>query len=176
MGRGGTIYAYTTPAYRRTRWSGRRRGRGLVKVGFTRRDPHVRIREQIGASSPEKVPYTLLLTAPAKTRRGRAFSDGDVHRVLSEMGVRNVHNEWFEATPDDVRRAISRVGGRVDRRRRRSPPGRRRGRGRRSRRRPRLTGRLLIVLGLAFVMLASAMQPESLRTTLTSASSRLLPD
>jgi hypothetical protein len=105
----GTIYAYTTPAYRNTRWTGRRRGRGLVKVGYTSRDAHVRIREQIGASSPEKNPYDLLLTARATRRNGTAFSDKDVHRALKDMGVRNVHNEWFEAEAKDVRAALKRV-------------------------------------------------------------------
>lgn len=105
----GHIYAYTTPAYRRTRWKGARRGRGLIKVGFTTRDPHVRIREQIGASSPEPDPYRLLVSAPARGRRGSPFTDKDVHRVLRSMGCHNVHNEWFEATPGDVRKALGQL-------------------------------------------------------------------
>ncbi|HDZ53457.1 hypothetical protein LCGC14_0044040 [marine sediment metagenome] len=128
----GSIYAYTTPAYRDTRWTGRRRGRGLIKVGYTRRDPHVRIREQIGASSPEKDPYTLLLTAQAVKRNGKTFSDKDVHRILRGMGVRNVHNEWFEARPEDIRSALKmidarsvRKGRRHSRRKRKPAPFRR---------------------------------------------------
>ena len=128
----GTIYAYTTPAYRNTRWTGRRRGSGLIKVGYTSRDAHVRIREQIGASSPEKNPYDLLLTARATRLNGTSFSDKDVHRALRDMGVRNVHNEWFEAEPNDVRAALKRVeakkvraGGKRPRRRRRPAPFRR---------------------------------------------------
>jgi hypothetical protein len=105
----GQIYAYTTPAYRNTPWKGRRRGRGLIKVGYTQRDAHTRIREQIGASSPEKDPYTLLMTSVAKTRRGESFSDKDVHAVLRRMGAKNVHNEWFEATPADVRKALGKL-------------------------------------------------------------------
>jgi len=109
----GHIYAYTTPAYRRTKWRGRRWGRGLIKVGFTTRDPHTRIKEQIGASSPEKEPYKLLLNARSKTLSGHYFTDKDVHRELRRMGVHNIHNEWFEARPKDVKRAISKVGGRL---------------------------------------------------------------
>lgn len=102
----GTIYVYTTPAYRRTRWLGRRRGRGLVKVGYTTRDPHVRIREQIGASSPEKDPYDLLMTASATTRSGRHITDKHIHAQLRAMGFVNVHNEWFECGAGDVRTAL----------------------------------------------------------------------
>ncbi len=115
----GSIYAYTTPAYRDTRWTGRRRGRGLIKVGYTTRDPHVRIREQIGASSPEKDPYTLLLTAKSVSRSGKSFSDKDVHRILRSMGVRNVHNEWFEAEAKDIREALERIDAKSVRRGRR---------------------------------------------------------
>lgn len=117
MSQHGTIYVYTTPAYRATRWQGAKRGRGLVKVGYTSRDPHVRIREQIGASSPEKEPYELLLAAPAETRRGQPVSDKDVHRVLRNRGFRNVHNEWFECRPKDVRAALDDLGARHPRRR-----------------------------------------------------------
>lgn len=108
----GKIYVYTTPAYRDTRWKGKRKGRGLVKVGYTVRDPHKRIREQIGASSPEKEPYKLLMTAKAVGRRGKPFTDKDVHRRLRDMGCRNVHNEWFEARPEDVRKALRTIGSR----------------------------------------------------------------
>lgn len=111
----GRIYAYTTPAYRRTLWRGRRWGRGLLKVGYTTRDPHIRIREQIGASSPEKKPYELLVSAHAVTKSGARFTDKDIHRIMRGMGIRNVHNEWFEARPRDVRRALKQVGGQIAR-------------------------------------------------------------
>lgn len=121
MSQHGTIYVYTTPAYRATRWQGAKRGRGLVKVGFTTRDAHTRIREQIGASSPEKVPYELLLTAPAETRRGQPISDKDVHRILRNRGFRNVHHEWFECRPKDVRSALDDLGAQRGRGRSRAP-------------------------------------------------------
>jgi hypothetical protein len=109
--RTGHIYAYTTPAYRRTRWRHGRWGWGLLKVGYTTRDPHTRIREQIGASSPEKEPYKLLYAARSRTAKGRAFTDKEVHRELRRMGVHNIHNEWFEARPRDVHKAIKKIGG-----------------------------------------------------------------
>lgn len=170
----GVIYAYTTPAYRRTKWSGGRSGRGLIKVGFTARDPHQRIREQIGASSPEKVPYSLLVTAPARTRKGKAFTDKDVHRELKALGVRNVHNEWFEARPEDVRRALDRLGGRADRKLHRAPAKRRKRRPRPSRRR-KSSWSSWIVCGLIALMFAAAYQPEGFSRTITSLSSNLLP-
>lgn len=130
MARTGHIYAYTTPAYRRTLWRGGRWGFGLIKVGYTSRDPHTRIKEQIGASSPEKNPYTLLLTARARSSSGRSFSDKDVHRELRRMGVTNIHNEWFEARPRDVKRALKAVGGKARRGRPPKRRSRRRGRAR----------------------------------------------
>lgn len=138
----GYIYAYTTPAYRRTRWRGRRWGRGLIKVGYTQRDPHTRIREQIGASSPEKTPYTLPLEA-----RAQGFTDKDVHRVLREMGVRNVHNEWFEARERDVRKALKAVGAK-------SRKGRPASRNRRRRRARQIPRSVILILALAFIAFA----------------------
>lgn len=104
-----SIYAYTTPAYCDTRWKGRRKGRGLVKVGYTTRDPHVRIREQIGASSPEAVPYKLLLVAPASDRKGRAVTDKHLHSELKQGGVTHVRGEWFECNAKDIERALRRL-------------------------------------------------------------------
>jgi hypothetical protein len=149
----GSIYAYTTPAYRKTRWTGRRRGRGLIKVGYTTRDPHVRIREQIGASSPEKEPYTLLLTSRAVKRNGRSFSDKDVHRILRGMGVRNVHNEWFEARPEDIKSALKMIDARSLRR------------GSRPRRRKKQPAPLrrvktLLYAGLTLAVFSAALFPE----------------
>jgi hypothetical protein len=99
------------PAYCDRPWRGKRRGNGLLKVGYTSRDAHERIREQIGASSPEKDPYNLVLDVPARTKAGRRISDHDVHRIMKKQGVHHVHKEWFEATEHDVRRAITALGG-----------------------------------------------------------------
>lgn len=107
----GRIYAYTVPAYSDQIWHGRRQGRGLLKVGYTSRNAHERIREQIGASSPEKKPYTLVLDVPARTRTGRRLTDHEIHRMMKSMGVHHVHKEWFEATGEDVQRAIVALGG-----------------------------------------------------------------
>ena len=102
------IYAYRLARYDETPWTGARRGKGLVKVGFTDRDAHVRIREQLdGVRMPVATDYELVLVAAAITNEGLAFSDKDIHRRLTQAGVHRVNGEWFEATDEEVRAAIA---------------------------------------------------------------------
>ena len=77
------IYTYTTPENARLAWKGRRKGRGLVKVGYTDLDAHVRIRQQlVNIKMPVDTPYDLLLAESAVTNDGRVFDDHAVHRML----------------------------------------------------------------------------------------------
>ncbi len=104
------IYAYTLEQYADTPWTGKRQGAGLIKVGDTQRDVHVRIREQLDAvKMPVTTPYTLFLAESAITDDGRAFRDHEVHQTLVKAGVHNVNGEWFECTEDEVRAAIEAV-------------------------------------------------------------------
>ena len=104
------IYAYTIDEYSETPWIGGREGSGLIKVGETQRDVHVRIREQRNAvKMPTEAQYQLLLSEAAVTADGRTFSDKDVHKVLARAGVRRDEGEWFECTVDEVRAAIDSI-------------------------------------------------------------------
>jgi hypothetical protein len=104
------IYAYTTPDFSKMAWKGDRKGRGLIKVGFTDRDVTVRIHEQLNAIKlPSKNSFELLLAEAAITSEGLFFMDHDVHAQLVSAGVTRVDGEWFEATTNEVLLAIHAV-------------------------------------------------------------------
>jgi len=103
------IYAYTLDEYQATAWVGKRDGSGLVKVGYTDRDVHVRIREGFGVKTPSAPRYDLLLTEAAITEDGDAFMDHAVHQQLASAGVHRLDGEWFECNADEVRAAIAAV-------------------------------------------------------------------
>lgn len=104
------VYAYTIEPYRDTPWVGSRNGRGLVKVGETQRDVHIRIREQLNAvKMPVETKYDLLLVEAALTDDGRIFTDRQVHAALIRAGYHNVRGEWFECSRDEVKAAIDAV-------------------------------------------------------------------
>lgn len=104
------IYAYTINPYRHTVWKGNRVGQGLIKIGETQRNVHVRIREQLEAvRMPVSTPYELFLAESAITKDQRIFTDKEVHRVLKRAGVHNVDGEWFECTAEEVAGAIQAV-------------------------------------------------------------------
>lgn len=100
------IYAYTTPDAAQKPWQDGK-GIGHIKVGQTERDVNERIREQLGAATPDKNAYSVLLKENAVLPAGFLISDKDVHHVLEhQIGRRRVGGEWFEATEADVKAAI----------------------------------------------------------------------
>lgn len=109
------IYVWTDDDNARVPWIGAREGIGLVKVGYTDRDVHARIRESRGVRSPTTQPYRLLLTEAALTDTGEVFRDHSVHAQLVDAGVTRAPDadgnptEWFEATAEEVRAAIHAV-------------------------------------------------------------------
>lgn len=104
------IYAYTVDQYAESPWKGKRKGKGLIKVGFTQRDVDVRISEQLNAiKMPVSTSHTLLLVEPAITKDGRVFRDTEVHNALERAGVNNINGEWFECTTSEVKAAIQSV-------------------------------------------------------------------
>lgn len=104
------IYAYTTPQYQSQPWEGSRTGVGLIKVGDTDRNAHLRIREQLaGVKMPTDTPYDLRLAESAVTDAGYVFRDHAVHQALERAGVHRRAGEWFECTPDEVTAAITSI-------------------------------------------------------------------
>jgi hypothetical protein len=102
------IYAYTPEQYLETPWEGQREGTGLIKVGYTDRDVRTRIREQLGAiKMPTETAYELHLAEAAVTASGEVFSDHTVHHALTKAGVHRRLGEWFECTPDEVRKVVA---------------------------------------------------------------------
>ena len=101
-----TIYAYTTPSYRDFVWLGAKSGRGLLKVGYTRKEVEKRIWEQFPTKTPELQPFSVVLTEEAIDKGGRFFTDRAVHNVLKKNGFRQVNGEWYECTKQDVLGAI----------------------------------------------------------------------
>lgn len=81
--------------------------KGYIKIGYTERDVHTRIKEQIGASH---VPYELLYTESAMCEDGSVFMDHDVHAVLERKGFKKLDipddNEWYNCSVGDVKAAI----------------------------------------------------------------------
>lgn len=102
------IYAYTEPQFKTTPWKNRRRGCGLIKVGFTTKSAaHERISEQFGTNKPIDNPYEILLDEVAIRNDGTYFTDFDVHKILEKAGYyRFPNSEWFECTLDEVKEAI----------------------------------------------------------------------
>ncbi len=94
------IYAYELP--------GVATHRGFIKVGFTARDVETRIREQLRTAA---VDYRVVGTWDAMRSDGTAFTDHDVHAVLTREGCRRFksgedRNEWFRCRVDDIRAAV----------------------------------------------------------------------
>jgi len=104
----GKIYAYTYGEYQEKDWERRSGGRGWMKIGFTtKEDVMVRIKEQTRSSVPEE-PF-LLLVEDAVTVGGESFKDSKVHHQLIANGAHRVHNEWFEATVNELKIAIAQI-------------------------------------------------------------------
>ena len=94
-----TIYVYQLP--------GVQSHKGFIKVGYTERDVHTRIKEQLGASH---IPYELLYTESAMCEDGSVFMDHDVHAILERKGFHQLgildDNEWYDCSVGDVKAAI----------------------------------------------------------------------
>ena len=92
-----TIYVYRFPDVHK----------GYIKIGYTERDVHTRIKEQLGASH---VPYELLYTESAMCEDGSVFMDHDVHAILERKGFKKLDipddNEWYNCSVGDVKAAI----------------------------------------------------------------------
>ena len=80
---------------------------GYIKIGYTERDVHTRIKEQLGASH---VPYELLYQESAMCEDGSVFMDHDVHAILERKGFSKLNvpddNEWYNCSVGDVKAAI----------------------------------------------------------------------
>lgn len=93
------LYVYTTKSYAK---------RGFLKIGHCKRGRHIeRIGEQFGTSNPERPIVRFVADLPdGKT-------DHHIHQQLISNGIRKVEDsvgqEWFVATPDDVKRAFNEV-------------------------------------------------------------------
>ena len=116
------VYAYTLPGKDSEKWTRavggtKTTGTGLVKVGeTTKKDARTRIKQQLGTAYPDLDGVTVYLNEQAKRKDGSFFRDHDVHRALSDAGIRRVKGEWFEAAPDEVKAAVVAVrnGARFD--------------------------------------------------------------
>ena len=104
------VYLYTTDAEKDTPWQGPREGKGLVKVGYTERDVHARVQEQLNpVKQPTRVEPAWVKAEAAITTEGLVFRDHEVHQALVKAGVHRREGEWFEATPEEVLAAIDAV-------------------------------------------------------------------
>ena len=92
------IYAYElvgVPSHKR-----------LLKVGYTVRNPEVRVAEQLKTAH---VDYRIVLKRNAMRKDGSSFDDHAVHRILRRNGVHNPEGEWFRCDLKTVERAIASV-------------------------------------------------------------------
>lgn len=93
-------------------WQGKRRGKGVLKVGYTAKSVKERIEEQYPTIRPGKLPYKIVLDEFAIRDDGTLFTDHDVHAMLDQMGAvrcrseKGKKSEWYECTVDDIRAAI----------------------------------------------------------------------
>lgn len=98
-----TIYAYSdsNPQYS-----------GLLKVGYTEREPELRIAEQYEAH-PIKT-WKLEWTNTAMRPDGSVFMDHELHAWLKKHKYQNIGGEWFACTIDDIKRAYIAVRDETD--------------------------------------------------------------
>ena len=99
-----TIYAYTIPSFAHKAWTTRKGGKGLLKVGYTRRTANDRIQDSIKMPKGEEIHLVLEESAmyADSGKSGEHFSDKDVHKVLEKCGYKRSDGEWFEVTKDEV--------------------------------------------------------------------------
>lgn len=80
--------------------------KGLLKVGYTVRDPKVRVEEQLRTAG---IAYRIVLVRSAMRQDGSTFDDHSVHRILRKSGVLNPEGEWFKCDCGTVERAIASI-------------------------------------------------------------------
>lgn len=93
-----TIYAYEL--------KGVETHKGWIKVGYTDRDPQIRIKEQLGTAA---IKYRIVFQDSAMKGDGSSFTDRDVHRHLRKKGYKNPEGEWFVCTLNDLRHTIHEI-------------------------------------------------------------------
>jgi hypothetical protein len=93
-----TIYAYELPNDRNRI--------GQIKIGFTDRDAHTRIKEQIGATRAD---FKIVFEESAMRADGSSFTDKTVHTLLRKDKVKNPEGEWFVCTLNQLRKAIHEI-------------------------------------------------------------------
>jgi hypothetical protein len=93
-----TIYAYELPNDSKRK--------GQIKIGFTDRDAHTRIKEQIGAT---RAAFEIVFEESAMRADGSSFTDKTVHALLRKDNIKNPEGEWFVCTLNQLRKAIHEV-------------------------------------------------------------------
>ncbi len=102
------IYAFSEPQYEAIAWSREgkngtiQQGKGYLKIGYTTRDVHTRIKEQFSTKRPNKEPYKIVLTKLAITKQGKSFDDRLVHKALESSGIQRINGEWFACEVEEL--------------------------------------------------------------------------
>ena len=89
------IYVYSLPNVQELN--------GYVKVGYTKKDPNKRIKEQLSFIPIE---FNLLLSEKAVRADGTSFKDHEIHTRLLRKGFNRRGKEWFQCSVDDVQNVI----------------------------------------------------------------------
>lgn len=80
--------------------------KGLLKVGYTVRDPHLRVAEQLRTAG---LTCRIVMIRSAMRKDGSSFDDHAVHRVLRRNGISNPDGEWFRCGVGTVEKAVEAV-------------------------------------------------------------------
>lgn len=80
---------------------------GLLKVGYTTREPEVRIRELFSTGVPTPFEIEKIIVVPSGT--GKEI-EGLIHQELDEYRV-NSRREFFKIEVDDVVKALGNIEG-----------------------------------------------------------------
>ena len=104
------IYIFTTANYKDKDWTGLKKGKGLLKIGYTEQlNVTDRIAQQFPTKTPEIIPYELIFKTTAIDESGQVFRDSAIHNRLEEYGFRKVNGEWYECEKEDVISAIHEI-------------------------------------------------------------------
>ncbi len=109
------IYAYTEERFKDVSWKGPRKGKGLIKIGYTFRPLSVRMKEHYPTNSPLENDYEILLKETAIKKDGSSFVDHEVHTALIDKGIHRItkkdnskknSTEWFECTVEELKNTL----------------------------------------------------------------------
>lgn len=102
------IYAYTHSGNAKPwRRATGQKGDFWIKVGQTTKPGIARVKEQVNTAFPGLAGVDILFHSELAERPdGKQFSDHDVHKVLTNVGIPRVAGEWFEARLDEVLGAV----------------------------------------------------------------------